>query len=141
MATKEEIQELFNRLSDKIDKNQYESNERYRELSERVENINNSMTQLIINIKERLDDQNVMTNNKFKLFRDESNQIMSDKIREAEERFGFVNNVLEEKVDKNRGQLIDIIDHGYKQAKQRLEEASTDLRASINAIDEKTEAS
>ena len=51
------------------------------------------------------------------------------------------NDVLEEKVDKNRGHLIDIIDHGYKQAKQRLEEASTDLRASINAIDEKTEAS
>ena len=138
MATKEELQQMMQEM---FDKQNEINNERFRGLSEEIKTMNDFMTQLVKNVDKRLDEHDAMTDNKLKLFREESNQIISDKVRETEERFGFVINILEEKVDKNRGQLIDIIDHGYKQAKQRLEEASTDLRASINAIDEKTEAS
>ena len=56
----------------------------------------------------------------------------------SEERSRFENNLLDERINQRTGELIDIINHGYKQAKQRLEESSTDLRASIKAIDEKT---
>ena len=111
---------------------------RFDKQDETIKALSDFMTQLVKNIDKRLDDRDVMVENKLKLFREESNQIMSDKIRETEEQFGFINNVLDEKVNKNRGDLTDIVDYEYK---QRLEEASNDLRASMNAIDEKTEAS
>ena len=109
MATKEDIQELFNKFSDKMDKNHNENIERFRSLSEEIRNINNSMKQFMINMKntdKRLDDRDVMSDNELKFFREESNQIKSDKIRENEEGFGFMNNVLDEKLNKNTGELF-----------------------------------
>ena len=86
MATKEEIEDLFNRLNSKIDKNHNESNEKYAELRNEMKSVNEFMIQLVKNIDKRLDDRDVMTDNKLKLFREGSNEIISDKIRESEER-------------------------------------------------------
>ena len=128
MATKEEIQAMIQEMFD--GQNVI--------MREEMKSMNEFMTQLVKNVDKRLDEHDVMTDNKLKSFREESNQIISVKIRESEERSGFVINVLDEKVNKNKGELVDIITHGYTRSKQKIEETTNDLRASIKAIDEKT---
>ena len=135
MATKEEIQELFNKFNDKMDKNHNENIERFRSLSEEIRNINNSMKQFMINMKntdKRLDDRDVMSDNELKFFREESNQIKSDKIRENEEGFGFMNNVLDEKLNKNTGEFFTAMGEDFSEI---LDDEEDSLKESYISFD------
>ena len=128
MATRDEIKEMFKEfrkeMNDDISLIVNELREQNAILQTQITTLNDKTERNMITLREDL--------------KSEFRETIDIRIRETEERSRFMNYVLEEKVDKNRGHLIDIIDHGYKQAKQRLEEASTDFRASIKAIDEKT---
>ena len=128
MATRDEIKEMFKEfrkeMNDDFSLIVNELREQNAILQTQITTLNDKTERNMITLREDL--------------KSEFRETIDIRIRETEERSRFMNYVLEEKVDKNRGHLIDIIDHGYKQAKQRLEEASTDFRASIKAIDEKT---
>ena len=142
MTTREEMQqmmqEMFERQNEMFHRNKKEMENSF---DFRIDELKQQMVIVSQQVTTFNDNQNTNIDSLREELKSELLETIDTRIRETEERFGFVNNVLEDKVYKNRGQLIDIIDYGYKQSKQRLEEASTDLRASIKAIDEKTETS
>ena len=128
MATKEEIEELFR-------KNQDENNERFHvlnEMREEMKSMNEFMTELVKNIDKRLEDRDVMSDNELKFFREESNQIKSDKIRENEEGFGFMNNVLDEKLNKNTGEFFTAMGEDFSEI---LDDEEDSLKESYISFD------
>ena len=82
MPTKEEMQQMMQ--EEIFDRQNEINNERFRSLSEEIKSMNDFMTQAVKNVEKRLDEHDVMTDNKLKLFREEPNQIISDKIRVLE---------------------------------------------------------